>query len=120
MTIGDIGPDPEFDVDIAHAAEEVARTLPVPLRSRGNGESDPAHGSAANTSVVIYADTPDLPTITSLCWEAIVAANDPPRFFRHGGVLCRLEQDEMNRPVPIDLTRDRMRYELARIANWRK
>lgn len=60
----------------------------------------------------------DLEVLTSLCWDALRQANDPPRFFRFAGVPSRLEQEDNGHAIIKELTPYRMRYELARVAQW--
>ena len=66
----------------------------------------------------IDAGNQDLPVVTATAWEALAAANDPPRLFRYGGLPMRLERDDDERPLLRNLTEDRLRHELARAADW--
>jgi len=67
----------------------------------------------------IAANQGDLCAVTAEAWEAIQQANAPtPQFFRYGGVLIRLERDDDGQVFPAELTADRMRHVLARIAVW--
>lgn len=66
----------------------------------------------------IPADCQDLRIVTTQCWEAIIRANENPRFFRYTGIPSRLEMDDDGMLVPRELTTDRLRHELARVANW--
>jgi len=66
----------------------------------------------------IRADCQDLRSVTGQCWEAIARANNPPRYFRYIGLPSRLEKDDDGMLVPRELTPDRLRHELARVANW--
>lgn len=66
----------------------------------------------------IRADCQDLRSVTSECWDAIACANNPPRYFRYIGIPSRLEKDDDGTLVPRELIPDRLRHELARVANW--
>lgn len=81
------------------------------------GGSDP--GNAFDASLpTIYADCQDLRVVTTPCWTAIVLANENPRFFRYMGTPSRLEWDDDENLAARELTQDRLRHELARVANW--
>lgn len=61
----------------------------------------------------------DLRVTTPQAWAALKQANgQEPRLFRHGGAPRRIELDEDGQPVLADLNADRMRYELARAAEF--
>jgi hypothetical protein len=66
----------------------------------------------------IDAGCEDLTIITREAWDAILAANEPPQLFRHGGAAARIETDDGNMPVVKALTFERMRHSLARAALW--
>ncbi len=66
----------------------------------------------------IDASDRDLPRAASAAWSALQAANDPPRLFRHGELPIRLDHDEHGGPVLTQLTRERLRHELARAKPW--
>jgi hypothetical protein len=68
----------------------------------------------------IDAGNEDLAAVTGLAWHALLAANDPPVLFRHGGVPSRIEPDDDGAPVVRGLDVDRMRHRLARVARWEK
>lgn len=70
------------------------------------------------TLPTICADCQDLRIVTAQSWEAICRANDPPRYFRYTGIPSRLEKDDEGVLVPRELTPDRLRHEMARVANW--
>lgn len=79
-------------------------------------DAEPA--PAARTLPTLDADERHLPRIVPLAWDALSAANDPPRLFSFGGLLTRLRRDANDLPQTEPLTEDRLRYELARAANW--
>lgn len=60
----------------------------------------------------------DLRKLSDLAWAAIAIKNHPEHLFRYGGVPARVERDDSGAMVIRDLTNDRMRYELARSAQW--
>ena len=66
----------------------------------------------------IRASGEDLAQTTSKAWDSLIRANDPAYLFRHGSRPARIEQDDEGRPVIQELNPDRMRYELARSADW--
>jgi hypothetical protein len=74
--------------------------------------------TAHNILPTIHSDCQDLRIVTAQCWEAIARANIKPRFFRYTGIPSRLEKDDEGLLVPRELTTDRLRHELARIAVW--
>src|SRR5262249_24908936 len=57
---------------------------------------------------------------TEEAWAALQAANRPPRLFRYGGLLTRIEADDEGRPLPRTVTEERLRGILARVADWFK
>ena len=86
----------------------------VPLKeAAADGRQGPHHALPS-----IDAGNQDLPVVTAAAWEALTAANDPPRLFRYGGLPMRLERDDDERPLLRNLTEDRLRHELARAADW--
>ena len=50
--------------------------------------------------------------------SAIIASNIPPRIFRHGGGLARVETTETGQPIIRQLTESGLRGELERAATW--
>ena len=87
--------------------------------------SNPAAAAAATNPTgaklpTIYASCQDLREITDDCWAAIKGSNKPePHYFRHGGMPSRMEIDDQGAPVIREMTADRLRHELARIAHWK-
>ncbi len=79
-----------------------------------NASSD---GDATRRLPTIDPDQP-LARVTAAAWNALHRANDPPRLFRQGTRLVRLEVDDSGKASIRSLTLDRMRYELARAAKW--
>ena len=68
---------------------------------------------------VLYASWQDLGTLSDAAWDAMYQANEPPRYFRHGCVPVRIEEDDNGVPVIRELTPDRLKYEMARNATWK-
>jgi len=68
---------------------------------------------------VLYASLQDLGILTDAAWDAMYQANNPPRYFRHGCVPVRIEEDDNGVPVIRQLTQDRLKYEIARVATWK-
>lgn len=97
-----------------------------PLSSRRNGKNrqqTPAVSVTSTSSagdderVEMDAGQEDLATVTPQAIAALMATNDPPRLFMHG-LPVRLERDDQGAPVLRELTRDRLRHELARAIRW--
>ncbi len=68
----------------------------------------------------IDAGDQNLAQVSKWAWRAIQMANETPYLFRYGRMLCRVEQDETGTCILQQLTQDRLRYELARVAKWYK
>ena len=68
----------------------------------------------------INADIQNLADVTGQGWRAIHEANDPPHLFRHGSSPVRIEFDDDGEPTFRTLGEDRMRHEVARVAQWYK
>jgi hypothetical protein len=100
--------------DFSAAARELARQGYGQKTEGTNRESD----ATIDGRPRINAAEGDLRVITPLALDALVAANDPPRLYRHGGVPARLERDDHGAPVLRELTVDRVRHELARAATF--
>lgn len=75
-------------------------------------------GEAAAEMPTIDAGDLDLARVTTLVWDALLAANSPPSLFRYGGLLARIETGDDGSPMVRPLTLDRLRYTLARVAAW--
>ncbi|MFN8007532.1 MAG: bifunctional DNA primase/polymerase [Terriglobia bacterium] len=60
----------------------------------------------------------DLAVLAKRAWSVIESSNNPPRLFRYGGNLVRIELADDQLPVIRELTPDRLRYDLARDAKW--
>jgi putative DNA primase/helicase len=60
----------------------------------------------------------DLARAADAAWEALEADNVIPYMFRYGGIQSRVETDDQGATVVRSLTPDRLRYILARIADW--
>ena len=66
----------------------------------------------------INAGNKDLAVISEEAWLATQVANKPPFLFRHCGLPSRIERDDDGVPIIQVLTQDRLRYVLARVAEW--
>jgi hypothetical protein len=66
----------------------------------------------------INAKNKDLPTLAKQAWDALTAANNPPKIFTHSAGLVRLRRDEENGLFQEVLSQDGLRHLLARVANW--
>ncbi len=98
---------------------------PISIWSRRAGTPPtPADGST-DVEADLIADLPIIDTsdrslrrISAKAWRALVGANAPVRYVRFGGVLCRIERDDQGETIAQPLSNDRLRYALARVANW--
>jgi hypothetical protein len=87
-------------------------------------EPQDPEGATAQTSLRhdqlpwINASNEDLPVIAAEAWDALLAANHPPRLFLQGRRPARLERDKDHAHITVNLSRERLRYELARAAKW--
>lgn len=62
-----------------------------------------------------------LPTMTSLCWEAIKKGNKPPTLFLHGTQMIRAARHpDTGKAWLQHVTPEILRHELARWAHWHK
>ena len=52
----------------------------------------------ASDQPALDAGDANLPRLADAAWKALIAANDPPRLFRHGGHLVRLVKGEEEHP----------------------
>jgi len=66
----------------------------------------------------IRTDDGVLKRVTASAWAALRAANDPAIYFRYGGIGVRIEEDDERIPVIRELSNDRLRHTLARVAFW--
>jgi len=77
-----------------------------------------AVANATSPNIRINVGDQELPRITKLAWDALIAANDPPQVFRHGSLAARIENDDQGYPTIRELTLYRTRHRLARVASW--
>jgi putative DNA primase/helicase len=94
-------------------------------RPGDNGRRTAANGHGAQRGTdgslpQINASDLDLPRVAAAAWNSLEAANTPPRFFRQGSVVARLETGQDGSLTLRTLTESRLRYELARVAKWRQ
>lgn len=94
--------------------------LATPKAGRPTGRDDSDRAAAPAELPIIDAGDQDMPRIAAQSWEALCAANEPPMLFRYAGLLGRFECDEQGVPLIRTLNEQRMTYELARAARWRK
>jgi hypothetical protein len=60
----------------------------------------------------------ELPTVRDRAVEALTAANDPPVFFRRGGLVTEIALNEKRVPSAKQVTTVRMRDRLGEVARW--
>jgi len=65
----------------------------------------------------VNATENDLSVVSAQAWDAIVAANEPPRLFVRAGLPVRVDFDE-GAPTLRELGVDQARHEAARSAYW--
>jgi hypothetical protein len=70
--------------------------------------------------MTIDVENKNLAEVTSQAWAAVENANQPPSFFRFGGLPVRIELDDHDEPLVRELDVDRMRHHLARVVRWVK
>jgi putative DNA primase/helicase len=75
-------------------------------------------GDADDHRPEINASITDLPIIAADTWKALLDANEPPQVFVQGRELMRLECDHTEALIAVQLTRERLRHRLARIAKF--
>ncbi len=92
------------------------RTL---AKARESAASPNGHRSPGGPPI-IDVTTVGLPRVAGEAWAALELANTPPRLFRFGSVLVRLDRDDVRGATPTVLGVDGFRYELARAADWTK
>lgn len=67
----------------------------------------------------IILDTGDLVALSERAWSALERSNQPAAFFQHAETLVRIEAASGDGQLIRPLDRDRLRYHLARVAQWR-
>jgi phage/plasmid primase-like uncharacterized protein len=68
----------------------------------------------------IDSNSDDLPAVTKQCWDALQVANHPERLFCLCNSPVRTKLNDSGQLITEELNEPRMRYELARAAEWRK
>lgn len=68
----------------------------------------------------LRADEGDLSRAGNKAWSLLLASNRRPWLFRAGGVPSWIVPDDEGRPMAAALGEERLRYMLARLANWRR
>jgi hypothetical protein len=86
--------------------------------SRNDRQSKTKTERMARALPAIDASNLNLPAIAEEAWDALLTANMPPRFFLHGRRPTRLERDKDQACILVNLTRERLRHELGRVATW--
>lgn len=98
-------------VKTGHTAKDVEALLESAPLYDGNAELQPA------VPEIILSGRP-LQDKTTDAMATVIASNVPPRIFRHGGGLARVEKTETAQPVIKPLGENAVRGELARAAFW--
>jgi putative DNA primase/helicase len=101
----------------AVCADDLAAMLPQ-VRAWAEPSTNGRTPEPATRPVLDTADG-DLERASAHCWEALLAANEPPRLFVYGGNVSRIERDpDTGAPVPRDLNVSRLRFHVARAASF--
>ena len=66
---------------------------------------------------IVINDRP-LPDVTDGAFQELVLTNEPPDIFVRHGRLVRVRSDEKHRPFVEDLSENRLRHHLARVAEF--
>ena len=98
------------------AAEQPSEE-PAPEHKTG-GHKPLGFESPAGKLPVLRADNGDLAEVTDRCWDTLRAANDPPWLYRCAARPAWIEPDDGGRPVPKELTENRLRHVLAQLITW--
>ncbi len=69
---------------------------------------------------IARADEGNLERATARAWTRLLAANRSPWMFRLGMLPSWVVPDDDGRPTAVTVREERLRYMLARIADWRK
>jgi hypothetical protein len=107
-------------------APVVRRLRALPAAGEGAREAHLAGGLSDDEAEVpdgrveIDAGIGDLKEASAAAKSALVMANEPPRYFSHGGALARIEEDDDGRPFTRPMNADRLRHHLARAAWYYK
>ena len=102
----------------AHPAEQPAvAEEPAPEHKTG-GHKPLGFGVPAGKLPVLRADNGDLAEVTDRCWDILREANDPPWLYRCAARPAWIEPDDGGRPVPKELTENRLRHVLAQLITW--
>ena len=89
----------------------------VPHKVADDG-ADTADASPAPGIPKIDAGIQSLQVVTGAAWDALKAANAPPRYFRQTGLLVRLHRDDTGGLTVQGLDDTKLRHEMARVAHW--
>lgn len=81
---------------------------------------DPPSPSDAGDQVAIDVGCDHLPTLRSLCWEAIKRENKPPILFRYGNAIVRIAHTDAGGIWLQLVTPEIMRHHLSNWGHWHK
>ncbi|MBC8339401.1 MAG: toprim domain-containing protein [Alphaproteobacteria bacterium] len=74
----------------------------------------------AASQPTLRADEGDLARAVDRAWSLLLTANQPPWLFRTAGLPTWIVPDDEGRPFASTVTEERLRYMLAKIAQWRR
>jgi hypothetical protein len=75
-------------------------------------------GPLSNERPVLDAEIGDLALLVPPAWEALTAANEPPKLFRRGNTLARVLRDPDGVAFLERVSPAILRHHLARAAHW--
>lgn len=111
------------------STSEAVSGTPAPAAVSGdwNAESVDAVSAGPRLSLVSSGERPvfdlddlDLYSVTPEVWDLIEKNNEPPKLFKLGQLICRIEKEE-DGPVSIQtVNTDRMRHVVAEVSKWAK
>ena len=89
-----------------------------PVESKTGGHKPLGFQPAGGALPTLRADNGDLAAVTDRCWDILREANDPPWLYRCAARPAWIEPDDGGRPVPKELTENRLRHVLAQLITW--
>lgn len=101
-------------MDFVPAIEFLAEHASIALPNRAKPTGNDASRRSELPRIDVAAG--QLRELSDAAWEHIVAANDPPHLFRHGGSPVRFQCDDV--PMLVALDPYCLRHEAARASHW--
>jgi hypothetical protein len=113
---------PLDDREVRQIARSVSRYAPAlhivsPMASQEETATT-APDASADARPLITAGEADLALHVDEVWDAIHAFNNPPRLFRHGGILVGIGENDRGDEIVLPHSADSLRVELAHAIRW--